>query len=124
MQAPVAVQSLRPDADYATFQASSSALVTALQRNCGCTLQLTDSDAEIVQHAVAEAKAGFQDAFGTRGTRAWQLARSGYQLTSHKELFEVCEHCPVLRHPAGEAAQKVVPRLVATSLPLYDQAAA
>lgn len=115
MLACIEVTSLSPDADYATFQTSSAALVAALRMNGMCILQLSASDAEIVQNAVVEAKVGFHDGFSTGGTRTAELARFGYKLASHKELFEVRKHGPTLPHPAGAAVQEVSSHLATES---------
>lgn len=115
MLACIDVQSLRLGAVDATFRTSAAALVSALRTNGACFLQLSASDAEIVRHAVVEAKAGFQNAYGTRGTGTAELVRSNYRLASHKELFEVRarefnrQHSAAQHwwHPAGAAAQEV-----------------
>lgn len=105
MLACVAVQSLSPGADYATFEASSAAVVAALRSRGACLLRLSASDAHTARYAVLKAKAGFQDASGTGARTTSELPRC--QLLRHGEQFQVREHDPTLRHPAGAAAQEV-----------------
>lgn len=108
MLARLDVRSLSADVDFDTFKSSAEALLSDLRKNGACLLRLPSSDAEIVGRAVAEATAGFQNAFGTGGTRTRELARSGYRVVSeHRELFEFHEHGHLLPHPAGAAAQEV-----------------